>query len=120
MIKINLYEKFRLFNDSCRPKMVAQVNGQEIKIVKAKGEFPWHHYENEDEFFMVWRGALRIEFRDRVVEMAPGECLAVPRGIEHRTVADQEAEIILFEPATTRNTGNIVDAAFTAPDGATV
>jgi mannose-6-phosphate isomerase-like protein (cupin superfamily) len=118
--KFGLDEKFSRFSEQWRPKVVAALNGQEVKIVKVQGTFPWHHHDNEDEFFLVWKGRFRIEFRDRVVELGPGEGLVVPRGIEHRTAADQEAEIILFEPAATRNTGNVADAAFTAPDGVTV
>ena len=118
--KFNLDDKFSRFSEPWRPKVVAALNGQEVKIVKVQGTFPWHHHDNEDEFFLVWKGRFRIEFRDRVVELGPGEGLVVPRGVEHRTAADQETEVILFEPATTRNTGNVVDAAFTAPDGVTV
>jgi mannose-6-phosphate isomerase-like protein (cupin superfamily) len=118
--KFNLDSKFSLFAEQWRPKVVAALNGQEIKIVKVQGTFPWHHHDDEDEFFLVWKGRFRIEFRDRVVELGPGEGLVVPRGVEHRTAADAEAEVILFEPAATRNTGNVVDAAFTAPDGVTV
>jgi mannose-6-phosphate isomerase-like protein (cupin superfamily) len=120
MQRINLDEKFGLFTDHWRPKIIAAANGQEVKIVKVHGTFPWHHHDNEDEFFLVWKGRFRVEFRDRVVELGPGEGLLVPRGIEHRTAADAEAEIILFEPAATRNTGNVVDAAFTAPTGAAI
>ena len=118
--KFGLDEKFYRFSEQWRPKVLAALNGQEVKIVKVQGTFPWHHHDNEDEFFLVWKGRFRIEFRDRVVELGPGEGLMVPRGIEHRTAADQEAEIILFEPAATRNTGNVTDAAFTAPDGVAV
>lgn len=118
--KINLTEKFSLFSERWRPKTVASLNGQEVKIVKVQGAFPWHHHDAEDEFFLVWKGRFRVEFRDRVVELGPGEGLVVPRGIEHRTAADEEAEVILFEPVATRNTGNVVDAAFTAPDGVKV
>jgi mannose-6-phosphate isomerase-like protein (cupin superfamily) len=118
--KFGLDEKFSRFSEQWRPKVVAALNGQEVKLVKVQGTFPWHHHDNEDEFFLVWKGRFRTEFRDRVVELGPGEGLVVPRGMEHRTAADQEAEIILFEPAATRNTGNVTDAAFTAPDGATV
>ncbi len=118
--KFRLDEKFSRFSEQWRPKVVAALNGQEIKLVKVAGTFPWHHHDSEDEFFLVWKGRFRVEFRDHVVELAPGECLVVPRGIEHRTAADEEAHIVLFEPAATRNTGNVVDAAFTAPDGAAV
>jgi mannose-6-phosphate isomerase-like protein (cupin superfamily) len=118
--KINLTEKFSLFSEQWRPKTVAALNGQEIKIVKVQGTFPWHHHDAEDEFFLVWKGRFRVEFRDRVVELGPGEGLMVPRGIEHRTAADEEAEVILFEPAATRNTGNVIDTTFTALDGVKV
>jgi mannose-6-phosphate isomerase-like protein (cupin superfamily) len=118
--KINLKNKFALFSEQWRPKVVAALNGQEIKLVKVQGTFPWHHHDGEDEFFLVWKGRFRIEFRDRTVELGPGEGLVVPRGVEHRTAADEEAEVLVFEPAATRNTGNVVDAAFTAPDGARV
>jgi mannose-6-phosphate isomerase-like protein (cupin superfamily) len=115
--KVNLDRKFALFAEQWRPKIVAELNGQEIKVVKVQGTFPWHHHDDVDEFFMVWKGKFRIEFRDRIVHLGPGEGLVVPRGIEHRTAADEEAEILIFEPAETRNTGNVSDAAFTAPDG---
>ena len=118
--KFNLAEKFSLFSETWRPKVVAALNGQEVKIVKVQGTFPWHHHETEDEFFLVWKGRFRVEFRDRVVDLGAGEGVVVPRGIEHRTAADAEAEVILFEPAATRNTGNVVDATFTAPDGVAV
>ena len=116
-VKINLVEKFGLFNEHWRPKVIANLNGQEIKIIKAQGEFPWHHHENEDEFFMVWKGQFRVEFRDRIVRLGPGECLVVPRGMEHRTCADEEAEVLCFEPGGVLNTGNIADEVFTAPSG---
>lgn len=113
--KINLDDKFGLFAEQWRPKIIATANGQEIKVVKVKGEFPWHQHDDEDEFFLVWRGRFRVEFRDRIVELGPGECVVVPRGIEHRTCADEEAEILLIEPSGTLNTGNVSDAEFTAP-----
>jgi mannose-6-phosphate isomerase-like protein (cupin superfamily) len=112
---LNISEKFALFSDHWRPKVIADLNGQEVKLVKVQGEFPWHHHDHEDEFFLVWKGRLRIEFRDQIVEIGPGEAVVVPRGIEHRTAADEEAEVILFEPAEVRNTGNVEDAAYTAP-----
>jgi mannose-6-phosphate isomerase-like protein (cupin superfamily) len=117
MQKINLEEKFALFDEHWRPKTIAALNGQEVKIVKVKGEFPWHHHADEDEFFMVWKGTFRVEFRDRVVTLKPGECVVVPRGTEHRTCADEEAWILCFEPAETLNTGNVRDATYTAPKG---
>jgi mannose-6-phosphate isomerase-like protein (cupin superfamily) len=100
--------------------VVAALNGQEIKLIKVKGEFPWHSHTTEDEFFLVWKGIFRVEFRDRVVEMRAGEACVVPRGVEHRTCADAEAEILCFEPAGVRNTGDVTDATFTAPMDATI
>jgi len=120
MKKISLNDKFALFEEHWRPKTIAALNGQEVKIVKVKGEFPWHHHAGADEFFMVWKGEFRVEFRDRVVTLGPGECVVVPAGIEHRTCADAEACIVCFEPADTLNTGNVHDATFTAPNGAVI
>lgn len=114
--KFSLDDKFSQFDELWRPKVVASLNGQEIKIVKVQGAFPWHRHEREDECFLVWKGRLRVEFADRVVELGPGEGLVVQRTVEHRTLADEQCEIILFEPAATRNTGNIEDPVFTAPD----
>ncbi len=118
--KINLDEKFSLFSEHWRPKVVAELNGQEMKLVKIKGEFPWHHHEQEDEMFFVWRGQIRLEFRDGSVTVNEGEALVVPRGVEHRPVAEEEAQIFLFEPKGVLNTGNITDEIYTAPQGATV
>jgi mannose-6-phosphate isomerase-like protein (cupin superfamily) len=120
MNKINLDDKFALFDEHWRPKTIAALNGQEVKIVKVKGEFPWHHHADEDEFFMVWKGAFRVELRDHVVTLGPGECVVVPRGTEHRTCADEEACILCFEPAETLNTGNVRDARYTAPGGVVI
>jgi len=120
MEKISLMEKFALFQEHWRPKVIAGLNGQEIKLIKVEGEFPWHIHSHEDEFFLVWKGQFRVEFRDRVLEMGPGDCCVVPRGVEHRTAADQEAEILCFEPAGVRNTGNVMDSVFTAPQGAAI
>jgi len=107
MDKINLDEKFGLFDEHWRPKIIAAVNGHEVKIIKVKGKFVWHHHVDEDEFFMVWKGRFRVEFRDRIVELGPGECVVVPRGVEHRTCADEEALVPCFEPAGVLNTGNV-------------
>jgi mannose-6-phosphate isomerase-like protein (cupin superfamily) len=117
MTALNLAEKFSLITEHWRPKVVAELNGQELKLVKFQGVFPWHHHEKEDELFLVWRGRMRIEFRDRVVTLNAGELCVVPRGVEHRTAADDEAEVLIFEPAAVLNTGNITDATFTAPNG---
>lgn len=115
--KINLTEKFSSFSEHWRPKVIASLNGQEIKIIKVLGEFPWHHHQNEDEFFMVWKGRFRVEFIDHTVTLNPGECLLVPSGMEHRTCADEEAEVLCFEPTGVLNTGNVTDKVFTAPSG---
>jgi mannose-6-phosphate isomerase-like protein (cupin superfamily) len=115
--KVRLAEKFAQINEHWRPKLVAELNGQEVKLVKFKGEFPWHHHESEDEMFFAIRGNFRIDFRDKSVELTPGDFVVVPRGVEHRPVADEEVEVMLFEPAGVQNTGNIVDAVYTAPAG---
>jgi mannose-6-phosphate isomerase-like protein (cupin superfamily) len=117
MEKVILAEKFASFSEHWRPKIVGELNGQEVKVVKFKGEFLWHHHEEADEMFLVWRGRMRVELRDRKVELAPGEFLIVPRGIEHRTTAEEETEVVLFEPSATRNTGEVTDAKLTAPSG---
>ncbi len=117
MNKVNLAEKFASFSEHWRPKIVGELNSQEVKLAKFKGDFVWHRHEREDEMFLVWRGRMRVEFRDCVLEIAPGEFLVVPRGVEHRTIADEECEVVLFEPAATRNTGNVTDATLTAPGG---
>lgn len=119
-VSVNLNHKFSLFSEHWRPKVVAELNGQEVKLVKFKGEFVWHHHDSQDELFLVWKGQFRLEFRDRAVELRAGEFLVVPRGIEHRTVAKEEVEVIIFEPAETLNTGNVIDEKFTAPGGETV
>ena len=116
-MKVNLAEKFALIDEHWRPKTVGELNEQEIKLVKIKGEFPWHHHEHEDEMFFAVKGSFRLEFRDRTVELSPGEFVIVPRGVEHRPVAETEAEVLLFEPKNVLNTGNIVDEEFTAPVG---
>jgi len=117
MNEVSLSEKFAMIHEHWRPKVVAQLNGQELKLVKFAGVFPWHHHEQEDEMFLVWRGRMTIEFRDHRVDLEAGELCVVPRGVEHRTMADVEAEVLVFEPAETRNTGNLVDETFTAPNG---
>lgn len=115
MEPISIPAKFDLFDEHWRPKIVASLNGQEVKLVKVKGVFPWHHHEDADEMFLVWRGRFRVEFRDRIADMGPGEFVVVPRGVEHRTAADEVAEVLVFEPAEILNTGNVVDDDFTAP-----
>jgi mannose-6-phosphate isomerase-like protein (cupin superfamily) len=115
MDKVNLAERFAGITEHWRPRVAAELNGQEVKLAKIRGEFVWHHHEREDELFLVVKGRLRLEFRDRTVELSPGEFLVVPHGIEHRPVAEEEVELLLFEPAATRNTGNVVHPTLTAP-----
>ncbi len=117
MEKVSLTEKLALINEYWRPKVVGELNGQEIKLVKFQGEFPWHHHETEDEMFMALKGSFQIEFRDKTVDLSEGEFVIVPRGVEHRPVAAEEVEVLLFEPANLRNTGNVENAEFTAPIG---
>jgi mannose-6-phosphate isomerase-like protein (cupin superfamily) len=120
MNKGSLQEKFQKIREHWRPRVAAALNGQEVKLVKLAGVFPWHHHEDADEMFLVWRGEMTIEFRDSSVTLQAGEFCVVPRGVEHRTMADAEAEVVVFEPAETRNTGNIVDETFTAPNGVAI
>lgn len=113
----NLDSKFALFDEHWQPKVIASLNGQELKVARFLGEFPWHAHEDVDELFLCWRGHFRLEFRDRVVEMGPGDFQLVPRGVEHRPVAETEAQVLLFEPAGVVNTGNSGDGRHTAPQG---
>ena len=107
--KVNIGEKLTLFNEHWKPKVVGELNGQHVKLVKLLGEFVWHHHEVEDELFLVVKGRFRMEFRDRHVWIEEGEFIVVPRGVEHRPVAEEEAHVLLFEPVTTLNTGNVRD-----------
>src|SRR4051812_18522517 len=107
--KVDLSQKLALIRDHWHPRIVGELNGQQVKLVKFVGEFVWHHHEGEDELFLVVKGRFRMEFRDREVWLEEGEFLIVPRGIEHRPVAEEEAHVLLFEPATTLNTGNVQD-----------
>lgn len=107
--KVNIREKFNLFTEHWSPKVIGELNGQQVRAVKLLGEFVWHSHEHEDEMFLVIRGALRMDFRDTSVQVNEGEFIIVPRGMEHRPVAEEEVEVMLFEPASTVNTGNIVN-----------
>lgn len=120
MERISITEKFACFSEQWRPKIIAELNGQDVKLVKVQGTFPWHHHDDIDEMFLVWRGQLRVEFKDRIVVLGPGELVVVPRGTEHRTAADTEAEVLLLEPTGVLNTGNVTDETFTAPMGAKI
>lgn len=114
---VDLHEKFTLFHEHWRPRIVGELNGQDVKLVKLQGEFVWHSHAEADELFLVWRGRLRIELRSGTQVLGPGQLLIVPRGVEHRPVAEEETWVVLFEPAATRNTGDVLDARLTAPGG---
>ena len=107
---INLNEKFGLFNDHWSPKIVGELNGQEIKLAKVKGEFIWHNHKEEDELFFIIKGKLKIEFREKTVELAEGEMIIVPKGVEHRPIAENEVLLMLFEPANIKHTGEVKHA----------
>lgn len=107
MDKVNISDKFGQFSDHYNPRIIGELNGQHVKAVKLKGEFIWHHHEKEDELFLVIKGKLKMEFREKTVELNPGEFIIVPRGVEHRPVAEDEVHILLFEPDSTLNTGNV-------------
>jgi mannose-6-phosphate isomerase-like protein (cupin superfamily) len=107
MEKVRLVSKFASFSEHWSPRIVGELNGQHVKVVKFVGEFVWHHHDHEDEMFLVHRGRFRMELRDRAIELETGDFLIVPRGVEHRPVADEEVEVVLFEPAGTLNTGNV-------------
>jgi mannose-6-phosphate isomerase-like protein (cupin superfamily) len=107
MEPVNLIRKLAQFHESWNPKIVGELNGQHVKLVKFQGEFLWHHHEHEDELFLVVQGRFRMDFRDRQVWIEQGEFLIVPRGVEHRPVAEEEAHVLLFESASTLNTGNV-------------
>ena len=107
MEKVNLVEKLALFTERWSPRIVGELNGQHVKLVKLEGEFIWHHHEHEDELFLVLRGHLDMHLRGRVIGLDPGELFIVPRGVEHKPVAAGETHVLLFEPASTLNTGNL-------------
>ncbi|HEY5824114.1 MAG TPA: cupin domain-containing protein [Cyclobacteriaceae bacterium] len=107
MEAINVMQKFSLFSDHWSPKIIGDLNGQQVKLAKVKGEFVWHDHKDEDELFFIFKGKLKIEFRDKMVELNPGEMLIVPRGVEHRPIAEEEVLLMLFEPAATKHTGDV-------------
>jgi len=108
--KVNLAAKLGRFEQLWAPRIVGELNGQHVKLAKIKGAFDWHRHEREDELFLVVRGRFRMELRERSIELDEGEMLIVPRGVEHRPVADEECHILLFEPASTVNTGDLRNA----------
>jgi len=103
---INLADKFSKFTDHWNPRIVGELNGQHVKLAKLKGEFVWHSHDHEDELFLVIKGTLTMKFRDKTVQLQEGEFLVVPKGVEHKPVADEEVSVLLFEPTSTLNTGN--------------
>ncbi len=107
MDKVDLAASFERFSDHWKPRIAGELNGQMVKLVKFQGEFLWHRHEHEDEMFLVVAGSFRMELRDRNVDLAAGQFLIVPRGVEHRPVAEHEAHVLLFEPASTLNTGDV-------------
>jgi mannose-6-phosphate isomerase-like protein (cupin superfamily) len=107
MSKVNLAEKFSQITEHYDPRIAGELNGQMVKLVKFKGEFTWHHHENEDELFLVTKGSFDMHFRDKVETINEGEFIIVPRGVEHKPVAHKEVEVVLFEPGSTLNTGNV-------------
>lgn len=109
MDKVNLAQKFSLFQDYWSPKIVGELNDSFVKLVKLKGEFVWHHHETEDELFLVVRGSLLIKLQDRDIFLEEGEFVIIPKGVEHLPIAEEEAHVLLLEPKTTLNTGNVRD-----------
>ncbi len=105
--KVNLKEMFGRFEDPWKPKIVGEVNDSFVKLVKLQGEFVWHHHDREDEMFLVVKGRMRMLLRDKEIQVAPGEFIIIPHGVEHKPVADEETEVVLFEPNSTLNTGNV-------------
>lgn len=113
MEKVNIAEKFTGISDYWNPRIAGELNGQMVKLVKFKGPFTWHHHDHEDELFLVVKGSFDMEFRDKTVTLREGEFIIVPRGVEHRPNAREEVEVLLFEPASTLNTGNSEESALT-------
>ena len=107
MNKVNVIDKLSLFSDHWNPRIAGELNGQQVKLVKFKGAFVWHKHDHEDEMFYVIKGTFMMEFRDRTVELNENEFIIVPKGVEHRPVAENEVSVMLFEPATTLNTGDV-------------
>lgn len=108
MKKVNIIDKLKLFSDHWNPRIVGELNGQQVKLAKLKGEFIWHKHDEEDEMFLVIKGKLKMEYRDHSIWIEEGEFIIVPRGLEHRPVAEEEVSVMLFEPASTLNTGDQV------------
>jgi len=105
---VNLAEKFSLFTETWTPKIIGELNGQHVKLARLKGEFVWHSHKDEDEMFLIIQGSLVIQFRDKTVTLHPGEMIIIPRGVEHNPISDEEVLLMLFEPAQTKHTGEVV------------
>ena len=114
--KINIGEKFNSFSDYWNPRIAGKLNGQLVKMVKFKGEFVWHKHDSEDEMFLVFEGEFNMELRDRTLTISKGDFIIIPKGTEHRPVAENEVQVILFEPDTTLNTGDAIDSQLTRND----
>ena len=110
MSVINIQEKFKLFSELWTPKKIGELNGQQILLAKIKGEFIWHAHEHEDELFMIIKGSLMIEFRDKTIELNEGEIYIIPKGVEHKPIAQEEVHVLLFEPLDIKHTGNVMAA----------
>ena len=108
MSVINIQEKFKLFSELWTPKKIGELNGQQILLAKIKGEFIWHAHEHEDELFMIIKGSLMIEFRDKTIELNEGEMYIIPKGVEHKPIAQEEVHVLLFEPLEIKHTGNVM------------
>lgn len=104
---VNISEKFSLFNEYWSPKIIGQLNGQDVKLAKLKGEFVWHNHKDEDELFLIVQGTLKIEFRDKSITLKTGEMLIVPKGVDHKPIAESEVLVLLFEPSTVKHTGDV-------------
>lgn len=113
--KVNISRKFAQFSDYWNPRIVGELNGQQVKLAKFKGAFVWHSHEEEDEMFLVIRGSFKMELRDKVLDISEGEFIIIPKGTEHRPVAPEEVEVMLFEPAATLNTGNAETSGLSRP-----
>jgi len=108
MVVINILNKFKLFKEHWTPKKIGELNGQQVLLAKLKGEFIWHSHENEDELFMIIKGSLKIEFRDKTIQLNEGEMYIIPKGTEHKPIAENEVHVLLFEPLAIKHTGNII------------
>ncbi|WP_372793934.1 cupin domain-containing protein [Lutibacter sp.] len=108
MIPINISNKFKLFNEHWTPKKIGELNGQQLLLAKLKGEFIWHTHDNEDELFLIIKGCLKIEFRDKTIELNEGEIFIIPKGVEHKPIAENEVHVLLFEPLAIKHTGNVI------------